>query len=93
MLTVTEVIIYPFEHETWTNKATTLLAYADITIEKELTIKGFKIFRTKSGGLFVTFPSSKAKSGQYFDQVFALTKELNNHIRDTIVEAFKTSTT
>ena len=91
MIHITEVKIYPFEQETRSDRTSALLAYADITIEKELVVKGFKIFRSKSGGLFVRFPSSKGKSGQYFDQVIALTKELNSHIRDEIVAAYKTS--
>ena len=44
-------------------------AYADVTFNDVILIKGFRVLSSKTGGLFVGFPSQKGKDGQYRDTV------------------------
>lgn len=89
MLKITSVTIYPFEPESTPKLQTSLLAYADVVLNKKLTIKGFKVFRSKSGGLFISFPAQRSKSGSWYDLVVPLEKELTNYFRAEIVNAYK----
>jgi len=89
MIEITKVTLYPFEQEGTREKPSNLLAYADIILNHVLLIKGFKIFRSRSGGLFIGFPAQKGKNGQYFEQIVPLTKELKTIFRDKIIEAYK----
>jgi DNA-binding cell septation regulator SpoVG len=89
---VTAVVIYPFETVDSGKTESHLLAYADVTLDGELTIKGFKLFKSKRGGLFVGYPSQKGRSGNYFDLVIPLNKELESHLRGEIVQAYKNFT-
>ena len=86
---ITGVTIYPFEYGESDQPGTHLLAYADIIIDDQLLLKGFRIYRTKSGGLFVSYPAQKNRQGKYFDLVIPQSKEITSLIRDRILDAFQ----
>ena len=64
-------------------------AFAEINLEDYITIKGFKIVEDRNGGIFVGFPSQKAKHGIYRDLVINLILEIRNQISDKILDAFR----
>ncbi len=83
---ITSVKIYPFDPGEPTAK---IKAYAEITLENCITIKGFKVVQDKRGGMFVGFPSQKGRDGNYRDTVIPLNSEVRNKIRDEVLEAFR----
>ena len=86
-MTITAVKIYPFDSG---EPDSSMRAYADIIFNDVVLIKGFRVLSSKSGGLFVGFPSQKGKDGQYRDTVEFKSEELKSELRSTILEAYKT---
>ena len=86
---ISTVTIYPFEQGDSDRPGTHILAYADIVIDQQLLIKGFRIYRTKNGGLFVSFPAQKNRLGNYFDLVIPQSKEIAALIRKHILDAYQ----
>ncbi len=82
-MNITAVKIYPFDTG---NVQSSLRAYADVTLDDFLVIKGFRILVGKSSGLFVGMPSKKGKDGKYYDQIEF--KENASILRDRILEAY-----
>ena len=64
-----------------------LLANASIEIES-IVIKGFKIVEGRDGD-FVSWPSQKGKDGKYYDQVYALNKDLRREVEDNILDEYE----
>ena len=64
-----------------------LKAFAEITINDALLIKGLKVLEGK-GGLFVTMPCEKAKDNKWYESVRALTKSIENEITQKVLEAY-----
>lgn len=85
-LEITDVKIYHFDASSSGGK---ILAYADVTFAHALVVKGFKVIESKTGGLFVGFPSRKNKEGAWRETVIATDDELKKEIRDRVVEAYK----
>ncbi|VAX20772.1 hypothetical protein MNBD_NITROSPINAE03-1558 [hydrothermal vent metagenome] len=83
---ITEIKIYPFDTSGVGGKT---LAMAEITVNNALLIRGFRVIQTKSGGLFVGFPSVKGKDGKWRDQVAAIDNLAQTTIRDRIIEEYK----
>ena len=86
-MTITAVKIYPFDSG---EPDSSMRAYADVIFNDVVLIKGFRVLSSKSGGLFVGFPSQKGKDGQYRDTVEFKSEELKSELRSTILEAYKT---
>lgn len=86
MFNITDVKIYPFDSG---ESPAGIKAYADITLEDSLVLKGIKVIQGKSGGLFIGFPSRKGKGDTYQDLVIPKTIEVRNYIRERVLEAFK----
>lgn len=85
-MTVTQVKIYPFEPgEPYKD----LKAYAEITLDGVLTIKGIQVFQKSNGGCYIRLPQQMTKGGEYKDLVIAETPDFKKHLRDTIVAAYK----
>lgn len=63
-----------------------LLANASIEIEG-IVIKGFKIVEGRDSD-FVSWPSQKGKDGNYYDQVFALNKDIRREVEDNILDEY-----
>lgn len=83
---ITSVKIYPFDSG---EPGARIKAYAEITLEDYITIKGFKVVQDKRGGVFVGFPSQKGKDGNYRDLVIPSTSKVRNKIRDEVLDAFR----
>tara|TARA_Y100000310_G_C20614982_1_gene780123 strand:- start:479 stop:820 length:342 start_codon:yes stop_codon:yes gene_type:complete len=72
-----------------------LVAFVDVTFNSVMTVKGFKIFKYKSGnGFFAAPPSEKYQkkdgSVDYDDRVrFLVNKEDGNPLMEELVRRFK----
>lgn len=64
-----------------------LLATASIEIEG-IVIKGFKLVEGRDN-VFVSWPSQKGKDGKYYDQVFALNKDIRREVEDIILDEYE----
>ena len=65
-MTITTVKIYPFDSG---RPESSLRAYADVTFNDVILIKGFRVLSSKKGGIFVGFPSQKGKDGEFRETV------------------------
>lgn len=83
---VTRVVIYPFDTSSLGGQ---VKAMADVELDGELLIKGFKVVASRKGGVFVSYPSKRAHGGRYFDFVIPLSRDLKEHIREEILKAYK----
>ncbi len=87
-LDVTAVKIYPFD----TSEIGGMIrAFAEVTLDDVLLIKGVKVIEGKGGGLFVSYPSQKGKDDKFHDLVLPLCDNLKKQIRRAVVDAFKGS--
>ena len=84
---ITAVKIYPFDSG---EPDSSMRAYADVIFNDVILIKGFRILISKTGGLFVGFPSQKCKNGRYRDTVEFKSEELKSEVRSAILDAYKT---
>ena len=85
-MTVTEVKIYPFDSG---ERESSLRAYADVTFDNAILIKGFRVVASKNGGLFIGYPSQKGKDGMFYDLVEPKFEDLKASIRSAILETYK----
>jgi stage V sporulation protein G len=83
-MNITAVKIYPFDTG---NAQSSLRAYADVTLDDFIVLKGFRVLVTKSGGLFVGMPSKMGKDGKYYDLVEF--KKNSSVLQDRILDAYK----
>jgi DNA-binding cell septation regulator SpoVG len=83
---ITEVRIFPFEPG---DLQKNLKAYAEITLDDALTLKGIKIFEKENGAIFITFPAIQGKDKTFHDIVVPKTPSIKNQIRDAVVESYK----
>lgn len=66
-----------------------LIAFVDVTLNGELTIKGCKIM-SSNGGKFVGMPSQKnEKDGKYYDHCRFKTRELQDEFSHLVVSAYE----
>ena len=86
MITISQVRIYPFETGSVGGHT---LAYAEVTIDACLVVKGLRIVQGANGGLFVAFPSQRGRNGRYYDLVVPLDAETREYMRRTVIEAFQ----
>lgn len=84
-MTITAVKIYPFDSG---EPDSSLRAYADVTFDNVILIKGFRILASKTGGLFIGFPSRKGKDGKFYDTVEFKSDALQSNIRSAILDAY-----
>lgn len=85
-MTITAVKIYPFDSG---GRDSSLRAYADVTFDDAVLIKGFRVIASKNGGLFVGFPSQKGKDGRFHDMVELKSEALRSSLRTAVIEAYK----
>ena len=83
---ITEVKVFPFEPG---DLQKNLRAYAEITLNDALIIKGIKIFEKENGGIFVTFPALQGKDQTFHEIVVPKTPEMKKQIRDAVVKVYK----
>jgi stage V sporulation protein G len=86
MIRISDVRIYPFETGGLGGRTR---AFADITIDTGLLVKGLRVVEGASGGLFVAFPAQRGRDGRYHDLVVPLDAETREYIRTTVLDAFK----
>ena len=84
---ITAVKIYPFDSG---KVDSSMRAYADVIFNNVILIKGFRVLISKTGGLFIGFPSQKGKDGQFRDTVEFKSEALKSEIRSTILDTYKT---
>ena len=86
MLNITDVKIYPFDTSSIGGK---IRAYAEITVDNCLVIKGFKIIEAEGGGLFVGYPNYKTKDGKYKDLLILLDNKAKESVRRAIIDKYR----
>lgn len=84
-MNITAVKIYPFDSG---EPDSSLRAFADVTFDGAVLIKGFRVLASKNGGLFVGFPSQKGKDGKFHDTVEFKSDILQSNLRLAILEAY-----
>lgn len=82
---VTRVKIFPFD--TSGIRGSTR-GYAEVELDGKLTIRGIRIIESKTGGLFIGWPSQKTTAGTYRDLIGFSDAELGKSVRDQIIHAF-----
>ncbi|HAE39649.1 MAG TPA: hypothetical protein DCG57_13585 [Candidatus Riflebacteria bacterium] len=65
-----------------------LMAFASLTLDDALVIKDFQIFSAPNG-CFVGMPSRKMPDGTWRETVFAISTELSEQIKQTILRAYE----
>ena len=83
---VSDVRIYPFESR---EGASQVHAYADVTFDGELLIKGFKVVIKPNGAVFVGYPSARQSGGEFVPTVVAQNAELRGKIREAVVAKYR----
>jgi stage V sporulation protein G len=83
---ISEVKIYPFDIG---QKDSNLRAYAEVTIDDSLIIRGIRILENKKGGLFVGFPSRKGKDNEYRDYIVIKSAKFNHQLREAVLTAYR----
>jgi stage V sporulation protein G len=86
MINISQVRIYPFETSSLGGRTR---AYADVTIDACLVLKGLRVVEGAGGGLFVAFPTQRGRNGRYYDLVVPLDAATREYIRTAVIEAFK----
>lgn len=64
-----------------------LKAFADLTLNRAVLVKGFRVVDGKNG-LFVGMPRQGAKNGKWFDAVKPLTKTMQSEIARVVLDAY-----
>ena len=83
---ITDVKIYPFEPGDLHKH---LKAYAEITLDDSLIIKGIKIFEKENGSIFIGYPAVQGKDRNFYEVVIPQSPELKKQFRDAIVQIYK----
>lgn len=83
---ITDVKIFPFEPG---DLQKNLKAYAQITLDDALVIKGIKIFEKENGGIFINYPALQGKDRTYHEVITPISADLKKLIRDRVVEVYK----
>lgn len=83
---ITEVKVFPFEPGDLQKH---LKAYAEITVEDTLILRGIKIFEKENGGIFIAFPAIQGKDKTFHDIIIPKTPDIKSQIRDVVVGAYK----
>jgi stage V sporulation protein G len=86
-MNISAVKIYPFDTG---ESDSSMRAYADVTFNELILIKGFRILASKNGGLFVGFPSKKGKDGKFYEMIEFKSADLKSSLRTAILEDYKT---
>jgi len=83
---VTDVRLYPFEPR---DSSSQVRAYADVTFDGQLLVKGFKVVIKPNGAVFVGYPSARGPDGEFVQTVLATDSALRQRIRDAVVEKYR----
>ena len=69
------------------NPEGSLKAFAEVLYNNAVLIKGLRIVDSEDG-LFVAMPQEKGKNGKWYENVTITSKELQEEIEKTVLEAF-----
>jgi DNA-binding cell septation regulator SpoVG len=84
-MNITRVRIFPFDTSV---SGKQIRAFAEIELEQEIIIRGFKIIERKNGGIFISNPSVKSSDGEFKDIVFFNNPDFSRKVREAILESF-----
>lgn len=62
-------------------------AFIDLVLDGTLVIKGLTLVEGNNG-LFLSFPSTKAKDGNYYNSVYSFDKEWTKLLQDACVKKY-----
>lgn len=65
-------------------------AFADITVNGALLIKGVKVIEAKNG-LFVSMPQDLGKDNRWYESVRCLNKDVREEITSVVLSAYKSA--
>lgn len=85
-LEVTEVKVYPFDT---TSAGGKIKAFAEVTFNGSLMVRGVKVMQGTGGGLFVSFPTQRDKEGHFHDLVVPLDNATREMIRKKVLAEYK----
>jgi DNA-binding cell septation regulator SpoVG len=88
-LEITSVRIFPFDTRETGGRT---LAYAEIEIGGALLLRGIRVLESEKQGLFLGFPSQRAKKERFIDLVVPLGRTFQLQIREAIIEEYKRTT-
>ncbi len=83
---ITEVKIYPFDTTSYGGRTK---AFVEITVDELLTIRGLRVIESKSGGLFVSYPSQVGREGKPRSLVIFENNKLREQIRRAVIDAYR----
>ena len=83
---ITEVKIYPFDTTSYGGRTK---AFVEITVDELLTIRGLRVIESKSGGLFVSYPSQVGREGKPRSLVIFESSKLRTQIRRAVIDAYR----
>ena len=86
MMNISRVRIYPFDTGSLGGHTR---AYADITIDSCLVLKGLRVVEGGGGGLFVAFPTQRGRNGHFYELVVPVDAATREYIRTTVITAYK----
>jgi stage V sporulation protein G len=86
---ITAVRIYPFDTRETGGRT---VAYAEIEIGGALLLRGIRVLESESRGLFIGYPSQRARRDRFVDLVVPLTKEAQQEVRRAVIEEYKSVT-
>ena len=67
--------------------AGSLLAFADVSVNDELVIRGVRLLRGKKG-LFVSMPQEQGKDSKWYDQVVCKTSDTFERLTYAVLAAY-----
>lgn len=65
-----------------------LKAFADVSVNDALVIKGVRIIEGKKG-MFVSMPQEQGKDNRWYDQVVCKSTEIYEGLTDTVIEHYQ----
>ena len=69
------------------NGGSAIKAFCDLTFDKQLVVKGFRVMDGKKG-TFVSPPREVGKDGRWYDKVYPLGEELKGKVEAAVLEAY-----
>ena len=80
------VKITPFDNSRF---GSAILAYAELIIADCLVIRGVKIIKSNSGGLFIGYPATGSKNCGYKELIVPVNSKFEKMLRDKIINSFR----
>ena len=85
-LDITAVRVYPFDTRETGGRT---VAYAEIEIGGALLLRGIRVLESEKQGLFIGFPSQRARRERFVDLVEPLNREVQKQVREAVIEEYK----